>query len=102
MPSFLVEADARILHGEPHLIVRASFCSDLHLPRTIVHGAHGVRGVLEQIQDHLLKLDAVPCHHRSAGIFQIVLHEELNRCGNRRETFPPRMSCFSVSINSKL
>src|ERR1700687_4633961 len=59
-----VKADACILYGEPHLIVCASFRSDLHLPRTIVHGAHGVRGVLEQIQDHLLKLDAVPCYHR--------------------------------------
>src|SRR5580700_6213643 len=59
-----IKAHARILYGEPHLIVCASFRSDLQLPGTIVHGAHGVRCVLEQIQDHLLKLDAVPCHHR--------------------------------------
>src|SRR5450432_518381 len=59
-----IKADARILYGEPHLIVCASIRSDLQLPWTIVHGAHSVRGVLEQIQDHLLKLDAVPCHHR--------------------------------------
>src|SRR6267154_612566 len=58
-----INADARILYGEPHLIVCASFRSDLQLPWTIVHGAHGVRGVLEQIQDHLLKLDAVPIHN---------------------------------------
>src|SRR6266481_4419966 len=62
--SFGIKADARILYGEPHLIVCASFRSDLQLPWTIVHGAHGVRGVLEQIQDHLLKLYAVPGHHR--------------------------------------
>src|SRR5580698_7438177 len=61
--SLRVKADARILDGEAHVIVCVSFRSDLQLPRTIVHGAHGVRGVLEQIQDHLLKLDAVPCHH---------------------------------------
>src|SRR5882724_3073852 len=59
-----INADARILYGEPHLIVCASFRSDLQLPWTIVHGAHGVRGVLEQIQDHLLKLEPVPGHHR--------------------------------------
>src|SRR5579864_1094657 len=59
-----IKADARILYDEPHLIVCAPFRSDLQLPWTIVHGAHGVRGVLEQIQDHLLKLDAVTCHHR--------------------------------------
>src|SRR5580704_4169306 len=59
-----IKADARILYGEPHLIVCASFRSDLQLPWTIVHGAHGVRGVLEQIQDHLLKLDPVPGHRR--------------------------------------
>src|SRR5580698_293462 len=57
-----IKADARIPYGEPHLIVFASFRSNLQLPGPIVHGAHGVRGVLEQIQDHLLKLDAVPCH----------------------------------------
>src|SRR5580698_8503693 len=61
-----IKADARILYGESHLIVCASFRSDLQLPGTIVHAAHGVRGVLEQIQDHLLKLDAVPCHDREA------------------------------------
>jgi hypothetical protein len=59
-----INADARILYGEPHLIVRASFRSDPQLPWTIVHGAHGVPGVLEQIQDHLLKLDPVPSHYR--------------------------------------
>src|SRR6267154_1876274 len=59
-----IKADARILYSEPHLIVCAAFCSDPQLPGTIVHDAHGVRGVSEQIQDHLLKLDAVPNHHR--------------------------------------
>src|SRR5579864_7477760 len=62
--SLRIKADARILYGEPNLIVCASFRSDLQLPGAIVHGAHGVRGVLEQIQDHLLQLDAVPCQHR--------------------------------------
>src|SRR5260370_34342434 len=41
-----IKADARILYGEPHLIVCASFRSDLQLPWTIVVGAHGVGGVL--------------------------------------------------------
>src|SRR5579864_5605061 len=59
-----IKADARIPYDEPHLIACASFRSDLQLPWTIIHGSHGVRGVLEQIQDHLLKLDAVTCHHR--------------------------------------
>src|SRR5712671_6205538 len=62
-----IKAHAHILYGEPHLIVCASFRSDLQLPGTIIHGAHGVRGVLEQIQNHLLKLDAVPCHHREVA-----------------------------------
>src|SRR6202049_4446118 len=64
VPSLGIKADARILYGEPHLIVCASFRSDMQLSWTIVHGAHGVRGVLEQIQDHLLKLDPVPGHRR--------------------------------------
>src|SRR5580704_13542131 len=66
VPGLGIKADAGILYGEPHLIVCTSLRSDPQLPWTIVHGAHGVRGVLEQIQDHLLKLDAVPCHHREA------------------------------------
>src|SRR5580658_8951137 len=37
-----IEADARILYGEPHLIVCAAFRSNMQLPWTIVHGAHGV------------------------------------------------------------
>src|SRR5580698_7552828 len=40
-----IKADARIPYGEPHLIVLASFRSNLQLPGPIVHGAHGVRGV---------------------------------------------------------
>src|SRR5580692_10591287 len=62
--SLSIKADARILYGESHLIVCVSLCFDPQLPWTIVHCAHGVRGVLEQIQDDLLKLDAVPCHRR--------------------------------------
>src|SRR5580698_7420119 len=59
-----IKADASVLYGELHLIVCAAFCSDPQLPWTIIDCAHGVRGVLEEIQDHLLKLDPVPCHHR--------------------------------------
>src|ERR1044071_4658355 len=47
-----IEADARVLYREPHLIVCASLRSDLQLPGTIVHGAHRVRGVLEPIRGH--------------------------------------------------
>src|SRR5882724_7242792 len=57
-----IEADARILHGKPHLIVCVSFRFDLQLPGTIIHGAHSVRSVLEQVQNDLLKLDTIPCH----------------------------------------
>jgi hypothetical protein len=41
-----IKADARIPYGELHLTVLASFRSDLQLPGPIVHGAHGVRGIL--------------------------------------------------------
>src|SRR6202166_3089243 len=61
-----IKADARILYDEPHLIVCTALRSDLQLHWTIVHRAHGVRGVLEQIQDHLLKLEPLYGHHREA------------------------------------
>jgi hypothetical protein len=58
-----IQADARILYSEPHRIACVSRCFDVQPPGAIVHGAHRVRGVLKQVEDDLLKLDAVPCHH---------------------------------------
>src|SRR5271170_1779773 len=41
------------------MIAFLSLGSDHQLPRAILYPAHGVRGVLDQVQDHLLKLDAI-------------------------------------------
>ena len=54
-----VEADARVPHGQAHTIAVVPFGSDQQLPRTIVDAAHRVRGVAEQVQDDLLKLDTI-------------------------------------------
>jgi hypothetical protein len=46
------------------MIARVPVRSDSQLPWTVVHCAHRVRGVFEQVQNYLLKLDAIPCHDR--------------------------------------
>jgi hypothetical protein len=48
-----------ILHGQAHTIAFLSFRFDHQLPRPILDAAHGVYGVQEQVQDHLLELDAI-------------------------------------------
>jgi hypothetical protein len=54
-----VEAHPRILHGQPRAIAFASLGPDHQLPRTVLDGAHRLRGVQEQVQDDLLELHAV-------------------------------------------
>ena len=54
-----VETHARILHASGAHDRRLPFGSDHQLPRTIVDTAHRVRGVQEQVQDDLLKLDTI-------------------------------------------
>jgi len=53
------EAHAGILNGQAHTIAVVVFGPDQELPRTILDGAHRFRGVQEQVQHHLLQLDAV-------------------------------------------
>src|SRR5580765_8555801 len=60
------QTDARILHGQARTIVFVPFGSDHQLPRTIVDSVHGVRGVPEQVEDDLLKLDTIACDSREA------------------------------------
>src|SRR5467141_1483454 len=54
-----LEANADILHRQAHTIAFVTFSSDEELPRTIVHADHRVRSIAEQVQDDLLKLDAI-------------------------------------------
>ena len=62
--SLRLEANARIFHAEAHPVRIISFGSDQQLPWPIFNIAHRVRGVAEQVQDHLLELNAVTCDKR--------------------------------------
>src|SRR5262249_2021674 len=53
------EADPVILHGQAHITTFITFSSDDQLAWTIVDIAHGLRGVQEEVEHHLLQLDAV-------------------------------------------
>jgi hypothetical protein len=59
-----LDADADVLDGEAHLIVCVEPSRDDQLPRAILHGAHGVHSVAEQVHDHLLKLYTVAADRR--------------------------------------
>src|SRR5512145_1457446 len=54
-----IEPHPRILHRQAHAIAFVSCGSDHQFPRPIVDLAHRVRGVSEQVQDDLLKLDTI-------------------------------------------
>jgi len=62
--SLRVEPGSCILHCQTHAIVFLSFGFDQQLPRTIFDGAHRVRCIPNQIQDHLLQLDSITCDKR--------------------------------------
>ena len=86
-----VEAHPRILHGQAHTIVFVSFGSDHQLPRTIVDAAHRVRGVAEQVQDDLLKLDAIAGDGREVvGEFRPQNHPVSLKFAQRQRNHLPR------------
>src|SRR6185437_2066608 len=53
------EPDPHVLHAQTHVMVSIRFGPDQQLSRPVLDIDHCVRGVPEQIQDHLLKLDTV-------------------------------------------
>ena len=53
------ETDSRILHTQPDLIAFIPLGPDEQLSRAIINCAHCVRSVSKQVQDDLLKLNAV-------------------------------------------
>lgn len=56
---FSIEAYADIPYGYAQRVASAPLDADQHVSRTIVDGAHRIRGVVDEIQDDLLKLDAI-------------------------------------------
>src|SRR5437879_3551601 len=54
----------RVLHSQTNAIAFVSFGSDHQLPWTVLDVAHRVRGVQEQVQHHLLKLDTIAYNWR--------------------------------------
>src|SRR5262249_32706973 len=50
-----VDTDPGISHAHAHTIAVLVFRSDPQLPRPILHGAHRIRGVADQVQDDLLE-----------------------------------------------
>src|SRR5690349_9757490 len=54
-----VETDACILHAQAHTAPLIWSGSDQQMSRTTVDGAHRVRRIEQQIQNHLLKLNTI-------------------------------------------
>ena len=57
--SFGPEADAGIAHGEANLPVFVTVGPNQQKPRTVVDGAHRIRGIAQEVHDHLLELDTI-------------------------------------------
>ena len=57
--ALMINAHARIPHGQAYTIAVLSLGSDQQLPRAIVHADHRVQGVVKQVQDDLLELDTI-------------------------------------------
>jgi hypothetical protein len=53
------ETDSRIFHAKAHPIPLIAFGSDQQFSRAIVDSAHRIRSIPQQIQNDLLKLDAI-------------------------------------------
>ena len=65
--SLRIEPDSYILHSQTHSIPFVSFGPDHQLSRTILDAPHRVRGVQEQVEDDLLKLDAIARDRREVS-----------------------------------
>ena len=73
------EAYACIPDSHAYAIVGVAPGFDKQLTGPIMNGPHCVRGVAEQVQDHQLKLGAIPADHR-----QIICELGLKRQGSPR------------------
>ena len=55
-------------YGQSYAVWVVAFRSDHQAPRTILDVSHGVGGVAHQVQDHLLKLHAIPGNKKGIAI----------------------------------
>ena len=53
------EAHPRVLHQNAYVVAVILLSPDQQSPWSIINTTHRVRGILEEIQDHLLKLDPI-------------------------------------------
>src|SRR5262245_24470974 len=86
-------AGTGIADRQAHAIVPLWFGRDPDLPRAIVHGGHRVCGVAQQVQDDLLKLDAISGDHGKI-VRQLYPHGDamsLKIVGREREDLPGRL-----------
>jgi hypothetical protein len=61
-----VQPRTGIAHGDEHAARGTRLSADPQLPRPLVDASHGFDRVEDQVQDHLLQLDAVAVHGRQA------------------------------------
>src|SRR5215470_5065697 len=59
-----VETNPHIFYAEAHLIASFSFGPDQQLPPAVLDVAHRVRGIPQQVQNDLLKLNTIACDGR--------------------------------------
>src|SRR4026209_411609 len=60
------EAHARISDAQPHAVVLLPFDLDHQMSWTIVNAVHSVRRIADEVQDNLLKLNAIAHDWRKA------------------------------------
>jgi hypothetical protein len=74
--AFPIEADSGIFHGQAYMVVCVSFRFDYQLPSAIVDIAHRSRCVQEQVENDLLKLDAISGDRRKV-VGELLLQNHL-------------------------
>src|SRR5882672_11764386 len=68
--------DTGVTNGQTHAVAALFFGFDQQLSRPFMYAGHRIRGVTEQIEDHLLELNTITCYGR-----QIVCQFRLNDDG---------------------
>src|ERR1700677_4215473 len=71
------EAHARVLYTQADVILAFPLGPDDQPARPILDTAHRVRGVQAEVQDHLLKLDAI-ARHRRQSLIQVGMQNDLS------------------------
>ena len=61
---FRCKAESRIFHAKAHPVRTLLFGSDEQLPRAIIHRAHRIGSIADQIKNHLLQLDTIARNER--------------------------------------